>query len=207
MNINNTKQPTESSLCEENPFLSKDDVSDEEKNVSEKKFGMKTFEMTDDILSYLQTLTKVAVQKTPDMIINRGIEYSLCLMCLIIDNAGKKIRILSLDDNLNYLCYEPIFNNIIKAQQKGVNVEILTNIKNPIGGMLDKYSSILKTIPEKAYIDYLKKSPAFKSFITGDDTMYRFEYDLDTISGLGSFNDPEMTGNFNNIFDYLYEQC
>lgn len=207
MDINYTKQPTESSLCEENPILSKHDVSDEEKTVSEKKFGMKTFEMTDDISSYLQTLTKVASQKSPDMIINRGMEYSLCLMSLIIENADKIVRILSLDDNLNYLCYEPILNSIIGAQLKGVKIEILTNIKIAKGGMLDKYNSILKTIPENVYSDYLKNAPVFKSFVTGDEAMYRFDYNFDGINGLGSFNDPKMTENFNKIFDYLYEQC
>ena len=103
MNTNYIKQPTESSLCEESPVNSTTDVFDEEKTASEKPFEMRTLEMTDDIISYLHTLTKVAKQKTPDMIINKDTAYSLCLMSIIIENAKKNVRILSLDDNIYYL--------------------------------------------------------------------------------------------------------
>lgn len=202
-----TKKPTESSLCEESPVNSTTDVFDEEKTASEKPFEMRTLEMTDDIISYLHTLTKVAKQKTPDMIINKDTAYSLCLMSIIIENAKKNVRILSLDDNIYYLCYELIFNNIISAKQRGVNVEILTNMDVANEGLFKRYGSMLKTIPIKVYEEYQNDTPEFNSFMTGDDTMYRFEYSLETISGLGSFNDSLITESFNNIFEKLYKQC
>lgn len=207
MDTNYTKQPTESSLCEENPVNSTTDVFDEEKNASEKPFELRTLEMTEDIISYLHTLTKVAKQKAPDMIINKDTSHSLCLMSVIIENAKKNVRILSLDDNINYLCYELIFNNIKSAKQRGVNIEILTNMDVTKEGVFKRYAPMLKTIPINVYEDYQNNTPEFKSFMTGDDAMYRFEYSLESINGLGSFNDSKMTEGFNTVFEKLYKQC
>lgn len=207
MDTNYTKQPTESSLYEENPLNSTTDVFDEEKNASEKPFEMRTLELTDDISSYLHTLTKVAKQKAPDMIINKDTSHSLCLMSIIIENAQKNVRILSLDDNIYYLCYELIFNSIKSAKQRGVNVEILTNMDVTKEGVFKRYAPMLKTIPIKVYEDYQTNTPEFKSFMTGDDAMYRFEYSLESINGLGSFNDSKLTESFNTVFEKLYKQC
>lgn len=207
MDTNYTKKTTESSLCEESPVNSTTDVLDEEKTASEKPYEMRTLEMTDDIISYLHTLTKVAKQKTPDMIINKDTSYSLCLMSIIIENAKKNVRILSLDDNIYYLCYEHIFKNIISAKQRGVNVEILTNMDVSNEGVFKRYDSMLKTIPVIVYEEYQNNNPVFKSFMTGDDSMYRFEYSLESINGLGSFNDTKITESFNNIFEKLYKRC
>lgn len=202
------KQPTESSLLEESPVYDKKDVADEEKkSPNSQKFGPKILEMSDEIREYQETLSKVAINKSADMIFNRGFLYSLSMISVIIKTATANIRVISLDDNLDYLCYDIIVKGIDNALQKGVNVEILTNVDVPKGTVLERYKGILKMIPKQVFDEYLKKKIGFSSFITGDDTMYRLEFKQETCSGLGSFNDSDMAGKFNDLFDYIYKQC
>lgn len=207
METNTKKQPTESDLAVESPCMpSKNDIQDEEKNsVSQNQDTLKSLKMTDELQAYKQTLVKIAAQKASDIISTNDLPYSLCLISVIIDSAKQVVRILSFDEKLDYLSYASIFHSIVSAQERGVDVRILTLADMKEDTSLYLYKGLVKSIPDKMYQQYKKVSPAFSAFVTGDDDMYRFDYVSDTFSGLGSFNDPNMTEKFNVVFDNIYK--
>lgn len=207
MNANLDNQPTESSLFEEEPVGSKTDVKDEEKSsVSSLDSKIVKFEESEQLSEYQQTLLRAASQKSSDIIYSKGLSYTLRLMYVIINEASTKLRIVFFGDDINYLYYKQIFDSINSAIKKCVDVQILS-YKEVDDDLCELYGNKIKKIPNTVYEEFLKSSPAFRSFVTGDEGMYRFDFGIDSVSGLGSFNDPDMTSKFNELFDQIYKQC
>lgn len=207
MNANLDNQPTESSLFEEEPVGSKTDVKDEEKSsVSSLDSKIVKFEESEQLSEYQQTLLRAASQKSSDIIYSKGLSYTLRLMYVIINEASTKLRIVFLGDDIKYLYYKQIFDSINSAIKKCVDVQILS-YKEVDDDLCELYGNKIKKIPNTVYEEFLKSSPAFRSFVTGDEGMYRFDFGIDSVSGLGSFNDPDMTSKFNELFDQIYKQC
>ena len=169
--------------------------------------GLKTFEVDDDLKNYQRSIEMAADNHYQDMVISKGSNYAVSFMAKIIEKAEHHIRIFSLDKNFDYLTYEVIIKSIEEAQKRNVEVQILTNVENISEYIRQVYDGLLKDIPPKVFKKHLDSSPVFKSFITGDNCMYRIEYQVETLDGLGSFNDVRITENFNAIFDELYRQC
>lgn len=207
MNANLDNQPTESSLFEEEPVGSKKDVKDEEKSsVSSLDSKIVKFEESEQLSEYQQTLLRAASQKSSDIIYSKGLSYTLRLMYVIINEASTKLRIVFFGDDIKYLYYKQIFDSINSAIKKCVDVQILS-YKEVDDDLCELYGNKIKKIPNTVYEEFLKSSPAFRSFVTGDEGMYRFDFGNDSDSGLGSFNDPDMTSKFNELFDQIYKQC
>ena len=207
MNANLDNQPTESSLFEEEPVGSKTDVKDEEKSsVSSLDSKIVKFEESEQLSEYQQTLLRAASQKSSDIIYSKGLSYTLRLMYVIINEASTKLRIVFFGDDIKYLYYKQIFDSINSAIKKCVDVQILS-YKEVDDDLCELYGNKIKKIPNTVYEGFLKSSPAFRSFVTGDEGMYRFDFGIDSVSGLGSFNDPDMTSKFNELFDQIYKQC
>lgn len=207
MNANLDNQPTESSLFEEEPVGSKTDVKDEEKSsVSSLDSKIVKFEESEQLSEYQQTLLRAASQKSSDIIYSNGLSYTLRLMYVIINEASTKLRIVFFGDDIKYLYYKQIFDSINPAIKKCVDVQILS-YKEVDDDLCELYGNKIKKIPNTVYEEFLKSSPAFRSFVTGDEGMYRFDFGIDSVSGLGSFNDPDMTSKFNELFDQIYKQC
>lgn len=207
MNANLDNQPTESSLFEEEPVGSKIDVKDEEKSsVSSLDSKIVKFEESEQLSEYQQTLLRAASQKSSDIIYSKGLSYTLRLMYVIINEASTKLRIVFFGDDIKYLYYKQIFDSINSAIKKCVDVQILS-YKEVDDDLYELYGNKIKKIPNTVYEEFLKSSPAFRSFVTGDEGMYRFDFGIDSVSGLGSFNDPDMTSKFNELFDQIYKQC
>lgn len=207
MNANLDNQPTESSLFEEEPVGSKTDVKDEEKSsVSSLDSKIVKFEESEQLSEYQQTLLRTASQKSSDIIYSKGLSYTLRLMYVIINEASTKLRIVFFGDDIKYLYYKQIFDSINSAIKKCVDVQILS-YKEVDDDLCELYGNKIKKIPNTVYEEFLKSSPAFRSFVTGDEGMYRFDFGIDSVSGLGSFNDPDMTSKFNELFDQIYKQC
>lgn len=207
MNANLDNQPTESSLFEEEPVGSKTDVKDEEKSsVSSLDSKIVKFEESEQLSEYQQTLLRAASQKSSDIIYSKGLSYTLRLMYVIINEASTKLRIVFFGDDIKYLYYKQIFDSINSAIKKCVDVQILS-YKEVDDDLCELYENKIKKIPNTVYEEFLKSSPAFRSFVTGDEGMYRFDFGIDSVSGLGSFNDPDMTSKFNELFDQIYKQC
>lgn len=207
MNANLDNQPTESSLFEEEPVGSKTDVKDEEKSsVSSLDSKIVKFEESEQLSEYQQTLLRAASQKSSDIIYSKGLSYTLRLMYVIINEASTKLRIVFFGDDIKYLYYKQIFDSINSAIKKCVDVQILS-YKEVDDDLCELYGNKIKKIPNTVYEEFLKSSPAFRSFVTGDECMYRFDFGIDSVSGLGSFNDPDMTSKFNELFDQIYKQC
>lgn len=206
MNANLDNQPTESSLFEEEPVGSKTDVKDEEKSsVSSLDSKIVKFEESEQLSEYQQTLLRAASQKSSDIIYSKGLSYTLRLMYVIINEASTKLRIVFFGDDIKYLYYKQIFDSINSAIKKCVDVQILS-YKEVDDDLCELYGNKIKKIPNTVYEEFLKSSPAFRSFVTGDEGMYRFDFGIDSVSGLGSFNDPDMTSKFNELFDQIYKQ-
>lgn len=127
-------------------------------------------------------------------------------MYVIINEASTKLRIVFFGDDIKYLYYKQIFDSINSAIKKCVDVQILS-YKEVDDDLCELYGYKIKKIPNTVYEEFLKSSPAFRSFVTGDEGMYRFDFGIDSVSGLGSFNDPDMTSKFNELFDQIYKQC
>lgn len=207
MNANLDNQPTESSLFEEEPVGSKTDVKDEEKSsVSSLDSKIVKFEESEQLSEYQQTLLRAASQKSSDIIYSKGLSYTLRLMYVIINEASTKLRIVFFGDDIKYLYYKQIFDSINSAIKKCVDVQILS-YKEVDDDLCELYGNKIKKIPNTVYEEFLKSSPAFRSFVMGDEGMYRFDFGIDSVSGLGSFNDPDMTSKFNELFDQIYKQC
>lgn len=207
MNANLDNQPTESSLFEEEPVGLKTDVKDEEKSsVSSLDSKIVKFEESEQLSEYQQTLLRAASQKSSDIIYSKGLSYTLRLMYVIINEASTKLRIVFFGDDIKYLYYKQIFDSINSAIKKCVDVQILS-YKEVDDDLCELYGNKIKKIPNTVYEEFLKSSPAFRSFVTGDEGMYRFDFGIDSVSGLGSFNDPDMTSKFNELFDQIYKQC
>lgn len=207
MNANLDNQPTESSLFEEEPVGSKTDVKDEEKSsVSSLDSKIVKFEESEQLSEYQQTLLRAASQKSSDIIYSKGLSYTLRLMYVIINEASTKLRIAFFGDDIKYLYYKQIFDSINSAIKKCVDVQILS-YKEVDDDLCELYGNKIKKIPNTVYEEFLKSSPAFRSFVTGDEGMYRFDFGIDSVSGLGSFNDPDMTSKFIELFDQIYKQC
>ena len=207
MNANLDNQPTESSLFEEEPVGSKTAVKDEEKSsVSSLDSKIVKFEESEQLSEYQQTLLRAASQKSSDIIYSKGLSYTLRLMYVIINEASTKLRIVFFGDDIKYLYYKQIFDSINSAIKKCVDVQILS-YKEVDDDLCELYGNKIKKIPNTVYEEFLKSSPAFRSFVTGDEGMYRFDFGIDSVSGLGSFNDPDMTSKFNELFDQIYKQC
>lgn len=208
MGTNTIKQSqTESDMTVESPWIPfENDIQEEEKNSESQNWkALKSLIMNDELMAYRQTLVKASKSKSSDIIVSNGLSYSLCLISVIIDSATSIVRILSFDEKQDYLSYEPICRSIISAKERGVDVKILTLANMVEDANLELYKDIVKRIPDNIYQEYKQVSPAFSAFVTGDDDMYRFDYAADSYNGLGSFNDPDMTGKFNTVFDNIYK--
>lgn len=207
MNANLDNQPTESSLLEEGPVCSTTDVKDEEKSsTSSLNSKIVMFEESEQLSEYQQTLLRVASQKSSDIIYSKGLSYTLRLMYVMINEASTKLRIVFFGDDVKYLYYKQILDSINSAIENGVDVQILS-YKEIDETLCQLYGNKIKKIPDSVYEQFLESSPGFRSFVTGDETMYRFDFGLDSVSGLGSFNDPDMSSKFNSLFDQIYKQC
>lgn len=207
MNANLNNQPTESSLLEEGPVCSTTDVKDEEKSsTSSLNSKIVMFEESEQLSEYQQTLLRAASQKSTDIIYSKGLSYTLRLMYVMINEASTKLRIVFFGDDVKYLYYKQILDSINSAIENGVDVQILS-YKDIDENLCQLYGNKIKKIPDTVYEKFLESSPGFRSFVTGDEIMYRFDFGLDSVSGLGSFNDPDMSSKFNSLFDQIYKQC
>lgn len=208
METNIKDQSTESSWYEEEPVSSKSDVNDEEKTASSRNSKILNFDESEELLTYQKTLLNAAEKKSSDMILSNGLSYSLRLIYAIISTANKNIRMVLFDNDKVCLYYKQIIDIVALAKSKGVVVQILTNVD--LDAELEHiYEGNIKEIPNQVYEQFLQSLPAFRSFITGDDCMYRLEFALDNepFSGLGCFYDPDMTSNFIKLFDNFYKKC
>ena len=177
-----------------------------DENTVKQETGIKSLDRTNDLDNYKLTLTKAADECSTDIIVNKGTPYSVCLIAKIIEKANKKIRMLCIGDCIEYLCYEEILNSIKLARNKGIEFIILLNRKLKNNELERLYCEMVKIIPENVFNENLKDDP-FKTFITGDDFTYRFEFEANGIKGIGCFNDKGVTQNFINKFDQIQEEC
>lgn len=169
-----------------------------EKNTGElkgsKPNGLLNITQTNHLKLYLQALKFAADTKSSDITIASDKEKVVCLCKTIIENSKSKISILCKQDFEPIFHYEEIYNEIKKSAEKGVEIQIFTDVDY----VKDTYGGINNVKVDKL-IDYEVKVGQVSGFLIADNTMYCLLFDTEKIKALGSFNDNKMNALLNSF--------
>lgn len=165
-----------------------------------------------DIRDYQRRIENLANSRSPFIFYYAGIAQASIVLSNIIKNSNSVIRMVCGSLNSKLKSESSFLNSIEDFLLRGGELRILLDdhypdVESEFTNLLNIYKD-LNNVQIRAFKDgagIFDEDYNLIHYMTGDDSIYRREFDCVQFLARGSFNDPDETEELNKFFDDAFE--
>lgn len=166
--------------------------------------------LDENLESFKELVKDLSANQASLIFPNKGARFASIVIGEIFKNAKEKVRILANDMNGEINNNDEYIEGLKEAIKKNIkidvvlhNIEYLTNPSKGLKLLLDHKGQNVNFYHVNV-IEDSKLNNLF--FATGDNKMFRLEFDNNTHTASCSFDDPKRTEDLNSIFNNLLKK-
>lgn len=164
----------------------------------------------EDLSFYESFVQQMAREKSDRVFNNHGFGCAQIVLGELFKNADSKVRIYSKSMEEKITSSTPYIDNLITfLEKKDTSLDIIIEDFQPFKDSLIRY--VLFEYKDKVAIKHSSKKVVFKRnnkpvhFTTGDEKMFRLEFDIENNKAECSFNSKERTEEMNTLFNEVFK--